>query len=127
MQLYNSYQQGGAAITKLRALLATPPTVEERADAVALGPIRGAITLDGVTFGYDSSRPVLRDIDLDIEPGETVALVGETGAGKSTIARLLTRFHDPDEGGVRIDGHDLRDVSLKSMRSQLGVRPARCR
>ena len=121
VQLYNSYQQGGAAITKLRALLATPPTVEERADAVALGPIRGAITLDGVTFGYDSSRPVLKDIDLDIEPGETVALVGETGAGKSTIARLLTRFHDPDEGAVRIDGHDLRDVSLKSMRSQLGV------
>jgi ATP-binding cassette subfamily B protein len=121
VQLFNSYQQGGAAITKLRDLLARAPTVEERADAVALGPIRGSISLEGVTFGYDPSRPVLTDINLEIDAGETVAFVGETGAGKSTIARLLTRFHDPDEGTVRIDGHDLRDLRLTSMRSQLGV------
>jgi ATP-binding cassette subfamily B protein len=121
VQLYNSYQQGGAAISKLRELLATSPTVQERPDSIELGPVRGAVSLVGVTFGYDPAHPVLRDISIEIEPGETVAFVGETGAGKSTIARLLTRFHDPDQGVVRIDGHDLRDVRLASLRSQLGV------
>jgi ATP-binding cassette subfamily B protein len=123
VQLYNSYQQGGAAIVKLRELLGTRPGVEERPDAAPLGPIRGSIALESVTFGYDADRPVLHDVSLEIEPGETVALVGETGAGKSTIAQLLARFHDPDRGVVRIDGHDLRDVQLTSLRSQLGVVP----
>ena len=121
VQLYNSYQRGGAAIAKLRVLLATPPSVEEKPDAIVLPPVDGHISLVGVTFGYDPGRPVLEGIDLAIEAGETVALVGETGAGKSTIARLLTRFHDPNDGCVRIDGHDLRDVTITSMRSQLGV------
>ncbi len=123
VQLYNSYQQGGAAIVKLRELLATEPSVVQRPDAVELPPIDGEIELRDVTFSYVEGRPVLRDVDLRIAPGETVAFVGETGAGKSTVARLLTRFHDPDSGTVTIDGHDLRDVTIESLRSQLGVVP----
>jgi len=123
VQLYNSYQQGGAAIVKLRELLSTEPAVVQADDAIDLPPITGAIEFRGVTFSYQPGRPVLHDVDLRIEPGETVAFVGETGAGKSTIARLLTRFHDPDEGAITIDGHDLRSVTLTSLRSQLGVVP----
>jgi len=123
VQLYNSYQQGGAAIVKLRELLGTEPSVVQKPDASDLPPIRGEIILDDVTFSYLEDRPVLRNIDLRIAPGETVAFVGETGAGKSTVARLLTRFHDPDSGTVTIDGHNLRDVKLESLRSQLGVVP----
>lgn len=123
VQLYNSYQQGGAAIVKLRALLATEPSVAQKNEAIELPPIEGAIELTNVTFGYVPGRPVLQQVNLSIAPGETVAFVGETGAGKSTVARLLTRFHDPDEGTVTIDGHNLRDVTLHSLRSQLGVVP----
>ena len=76
-----------------------------------------------MTFGYDPAAPVLRDIELTIEPGETIALVGQTGAGKSTIAKLITRFYDPTEGRILIDGHDLRDVTIDSLRRQLGNVP----
>jgi len=123
VQLYNSYQQGGAAIVKLRDLLGTEPSVPQAVDAITLPPIDGSIALRNVSFSYESDRPVLHNISLDIAAGETVAFVGVTGSGKSTIARLLTRFFDPDEGQITIDGHDLRDVSLASLRSQLGVVP----
>jgi ATP-binding cassette, subfamily B, bacterial len=123
VQLYNTYQSGQAAIAKLADLLATRPSVEETADAYALPPIDGEIRLENVTFGYDPDRPVLRDVDLTIAPGETFALVGQTGAGKSTIAKLVTRFYDPTAGRVFVDGHDLRDVTLTSLRRQLGVVP----
>jgi len=123
VQLYNSYQQGGAAIVKLRELLGTEPSIVEKPDAIDLPPIQGALELDRVTFSYEPGRPVLHDVSLTIAPGETVAFVGETGSGKSTIAKLLTRFYDPDQGSVRIDGHDLRDVSIASLRRQLGVVP----
>ncbi len=123
VQLYNSYQQGGAAIIKLRELLGTEPAVVQAPYAADLPPIEGAIELNDVTFSYEPDRPVLHEVSLRIEPGETVAFVGETGAGKSTIARLLTRFHDPDSGTLTIDGHDLREVTLTSLRSQLGVVP----
>jgi ATP-binding cassette subfamily B protein len=76
-----------------------------------------------VTFGYDPAVPVLRDVDLVIHPGETVAVVGPTGAGKSTIAKLVNRFYDPQRGRVTIDGHDVRDVTLESLRRQIGVVP----
>ena len=123
VQLYNSYQQGGAAIVKLRELLSTEPSIAEKPDAIQLPPIEGALELDEVTFSYEEGRPVLHDVSLAIAPGETVAFVGETGSGKSTIAKLLTRFYDPDQGSVRIDGHDLREVSIASLRRQLGVVP----
>ena len=123
VQLYNSYQQGGAAIDKLRELFMTEPTVKERPGATELPQIRGDIAFDGVCFAYGSNRQVLHCVDLHVSSGETIALVGETGAGKSTIARLIARLYDPTEGSVRIDGHDLRDVTLTSLRSQIGVVP----
>ena len=123
VQLYNQYQQGSAAVVKLRELLAREPSVPEQSDAIELPPIRGAICLEGVTFGYDPDHLVLRDVDLELAPGEVLAVVGPTGAGKSTIAKLITRFYDPTFGNVTIDGHDLRDVTIDSLRGQLGVVP----
>ena len=124
VQLYNQYQQGGAAVEKLRELLATEPSVPEADDAVDLPPILGAIELDGVDFAYGpDTAPVLHGVDLRIAPGEVIAVVGPTGAGKSTIAKLVTRYYDPSAGAVRIDGHDLRTVTLASLRRQLGVVP----
>ena len=123
VQLYNTYQSGQAAVAKLRELFATTPSVAESADAVVLPPISGEIRLEGVAFGYEPGRPVLRNVDLTIGAGETFAFVGPTGAGKSTVAKLVTRFYDPDEGRVLVDGYDLRDVTIESLRRQLGVVP----
>ncbi|KAA0236294.1 MAG: Multidrug efflux ATP-binding/permease protein [Acidimicrobiales bacterium] len=123
VQLYNSYQQGQAAVAKLRDLLGTHPTVFEKPGALELPAIRGEIAFCAVSFGYQPGRPVLRDVDLRIAEGETFALVGPTGAGKSTIAKLVTRFYDPDSGAVLIDGHDLKDLTLHSLRHQLGIVP----
>jgi ATP-binding cassette subfamily B protein len=123
VQLYNQYQSGRAAIVKLNGLLASDPAVVESADAVELPPIEGELVLEGVSFGYDPAVPVLHDVDLRIAAGESVSFVGPTGAGKSTIAKLVTRFYDPTDGRVLIDGHDLRDVTIASLRRQLGVVP----
>ena len=123
VQLYTTYQSGQAAVDKLQELLATEPSVPERPDAVDLPPIAGHVVLDHVSFGYTTGQAVLHDVTLDIAPGETFALVGATGAGKSTIAKLVTRFYDPTEGTVSIDGLDLREVTLESLRRQLGVVP----
>ncbi len=123
VQQYNLYQQGQAAIVKLNELLSTHPSVEEAEDAAPLPPIEGDVELVGVSFGYDPAVPVLRDVDLHIRAGETMSFVGPTGAGKSTIAKLVTRFYDPTAGSVRIDGFDLRDVTIESLRRQLGVVP----
>jgi len=123
VQLYTSSQQGRAAIFKLRDLLATPPGVAERPGAQRMAPVTGEIVFENVTFGYIPNRPVLRGVNLRIAPGETVACVGPTGAGKSTLAKLVTRFYDPDAGRILIDGHDLRDVTLASLRRQIGVVP----
>ncbi|MEA3020442.1 MAG: ATP-binding cassette, subfamily bacterial [Actinomycetota bacterium] len=123
VQLYNTYQQGRAALRKLGDVLLTQPDVLESPDAHDLPTIAGEITLEHVTFGYDPRQPVLRDVSLVIAPGETLAVVGETGAGKSTIAKLVTRFYDATEGRVLIDGHDLKDVTFESLRRQIGVVP----
>jgi ATP-binding cassette subfamily B protein len=123
VQLYNTFQQGQAAVTKLRELLATDPTVAESPTAYELPLTQGSINLEAVTFGYAAALPVLTDIDIRVAAGETVAFVGATGAGKSTIAKLVTRFYDPASGRVLIDGHDLRDVTLTSLRRQLGLVP----
>jgi ATP-binding cassette subfamily B protein len=123
VQQYNTYQQGQASVFKLRALLATEPSVLEDPEGVELPLIEVAITFEHVTFGYDPTTPVIEDIDLRIHPGETVAFVGPTGAGKSTMAKLVTRFYDPTAGRVLIDGYDLAHVTLESLRRQLGVVP----
>ena len=123
VQLYDTYQKGQSSVTKLRELLGTEPSVPESPRAVELPPVRGEIRFEDVTFAYAPGRPVLVDVDLTIAAGETFALVGATGAGKSTLAKLVTRFHDPAQGRVLLDGHDLRDVTLTSLRRQLGVVP----
>jgi len=123
VQQYNSFQQSQASIVKLRTLFDTEPSVLEAPEASELPLIEGEIVFDHLTFGYDPETPVVVDVDLRIAPSETVAFVGPTGAGKSTLAKLITRFYDPTDGAVRIDGHDLRGVTLRSLRSQLGVVP----
>jgi ATP-binding cassette subfamily B protein len=123
VQLYNTYQQGQSSVAKLRELLAVEPSVAEAPGAYDLPPISGEVVFDDVSFGYDPAAPVLHDVDLRVASGETVCFVGQTGAGKSTIAKLITRFYDPTTGRVLIDGHDLRDVTIESLRRQLGVVP----
>ena len=123
VQLYTTFQSGQAAVRKLRELLATQPSVLEKPDARALPKVHGQIELSHVRFGYDGERPVLEDLSLSIAPGEMLAVVGPTGAGKSTLAKLVSRLYDPQAGVVTIDGHDLREVTLHSLRTQLCVVP----
>ncbi|HJR25868.1 MAG TPA: ABC transporter ATP-binding protein, partial [Acidimicrobiales bacterium] len=123
VQLYNTYQQGQASIRKLRDLFAEAPTVAQRPGALDLPVLAGEVRLEGVTFEYDPGRPVLHHVDLTIPAGETFAFVGETGAGKSTIAKLVNRLYDPTEGRVLLDGVDIRDVTLASVRRQVGTVP----
>ncbi|HET8978411.1 MAG TPA: ABC transporter ATP-binding protein [Solirubrobacteraceae bacterium] len=125
-QLYTTYQSGMAALDKIFGLLDERPEILDAPDAEPLPPIRGEISFDDVSFQYgakDDDQWALRDINLVIEPGQTVALVGETGAGKSTFAKLVARFYDPTEGRVLVDGHDLRDITAHSLRSQMGMVP----
>jgi ATP-binding cassette subfamily B protein len=125
-QLYTTYQSGMAALDKIFGLLAEEPEIADAAGAAALPRIDGELQFDHVSFRYgaeESSPWALHDLDLTITPGETVALVGETGAGKSTFAKLVARFYDPTEGAIRVDGHDLRSVTAHSLRSQMGMVP----
>jgi ABC-type multidrug transport system fused ATPase/permease subunit len=121
-QFYTTYQAGMAALDKIFELLDEEPDLRDRPGAVQLERLRGEIDFDGVTFSYGSGI-ALADVDLHVPPGQTVALVGETGAGKSTFAKLVARFYDPTEGRVLVDGHDLRDVAVHSLRSQMGIVP----
>jgi len=116
-------QQGRSSIIRLRELVETPPSVDEVENAIVLPTIEGRITFEDVSFGYLPGKLVLHDINLEIAPGESVAFVGPTGAGKSTMAKLANRFYDPTEGRVLVDGIDIRSVTLRSLRSQLGVVP----
>jgi ATP-binding cassette subfamily B protein len=125
-QLYTTYQSGMAALDKIFELLDEEPELRDRPDAVELARLRGELRFEGVSFRYgtdDDGAWALRDVDLHVPPGQTVALVGETGAGKSTLAKLVARFYDPTEGRVTVDGHDLRDVAARSLRSQMGIVP----
>jgi ABC-type multidrug transport system fused ATPase/permease subunit len=122
-QLYTTYQAGMAALDKIFDLLDEEPDVTDAPDAIELPRVRGQIRFDHVTFSYGDGDPALADVDLTVAPGQTVALVGATGAGKSTLAKLVARFYDPSEGAVLIDGHDLRGVTERSLRSQLGTVP----
>jgi ABC-type multidrug transport system fused ATPase/permease subunit len=122
-QLYTTYQAGMAALDKIFELLDEEPDIVDRPDSVELPRVRGEIDFEDVSFSYDGEQPALSDVSLHIPPGQTVALVGATGAGKSTLAKLVARFYDPDGGRVLVDGHDLRDVTERSLRSQLGIVP----
>ena len=127
-QLYTTYQSGMAALDKIFDLLDEQPDLADAPDATPLPQVRGEIRFDDVSFRYgsnadDDAAYALRDVDLVIPPGQTVALVGETGAGKSTFAKLVARFYDPTGGGVLVDGHDLRTITAHSLRSQMGIVP----
>jgi ATP-binding cassette, subfamily B, bacterial len=115
-QFYNVFQAAGAALEKIAGVVEEVPTVPEPASPVALGSVRGAVALDGVTFAYRDDRPVLHDVSVDIPAGQIVALVGQTGAGKTTIARLVSRFYDPTTGRVTLDGVDLRSIAVTDLR-----------
>ena len=123
VQQYNALQQGRSSISRLRELLDIAPNVDEIDHAATMPTIEGRITFEHVSFGYDPDQLVLHDVNLEIAPGESVAFVGPTGAGKSTMAKLANRFYDPTEGRVLLDGVDIKTVTLRSLRSQLGVVP----
>jgi ATP-binding cassette subfamily B protein len=122
-QLYNTFLAAVAALDKIMDVTDETPEVLDRPDARDLGHIDGHVRFEGVRFAYGRGAEVLHGIDLDVPAGTTVALVGHTGAGKSTIAKLLARFYDPVEGRITVDGVDLRDVTQVSLRRQLGVVP----
>jgi ATP-binding cassette subfamily B protein len=113
-----------AALDKIFELLDEEPDLSDRPDALELDRVRGDIAFEGVTFSYGTGgNDALTAIDLHVPPGQTVALVGATGAGKSTFAKLVARFYDPTEGRILVDGHDLRDVASRSLRRQMGIVP----
>jgi ATP-binding cassette subfamily B protein len=121
-QLLNTLQSAAAALFKLYGLLDTPVDVPERPGAVDL-PADATVRLEGVAFAYAGGGPVLSDVDLEIPPGQRLALVGPTGAGKSTLAKLIARFYDPTEGRVTFGGVDLRDATVRSLRDRIVVVP----
>jgi ATP-binding cassette, subfamily B, bacterial len=114
-------QRAAASAERIYEILDAEPEVVDRPGAIDLVDPAGEVVLDDVTFRYGEAGPVLEHLDLRLEPGETVALVGRTGSGKSTVARLLPRFYDASEGVVRIDGHDVRDLTLTSLRGAIGL------
>jgi ABC-type multidrug transport system fused ATPase/permease subunit len=122
-QLYNTFLSATAALDRITSLLEEEPDTVDAEDARDLPPIRGHVRFEHVRFGYGDLPEVLHDFDLDVPAGTTVALVGHTGAGKSTIAKLLARFYDPRSGRITIDGTDLLEVTQRSLRNQLGIVP----
>jgi ABC-type multidrug transport system fused ATPase/permease subunit len=136
-QLYTTYQQGMAALDKIFDLLDTAPDMVDAPGAIDPGTLRGEIAMEGVWFSYSENAEhehagaedlpldqwALSDVDLHVPPGQTLALVGSTGAGKSTFAKLVARFYDPQRGSVSVDGHDLRSVQQRALRRQLGIVP----
>jgi ATP-binding cassette, subfamily B, multidrug efflux pump len=120
-QRYNTFQATMAASERIFNLLDTQPDLSDKPDAVGLPPAVGRVVFEDVVFAYNERETVLNGINLTAEPGQRIALVGETGAGKSTIIRLISRFFDVTGGRITIDGHDVRDVTRASLRSQLGI------
>jgi len=120
-QQYSQLQRAGVAAERIFQILEMPVEIVDKPGADELPQIRGEVEFRGVTFGYSRDLPMLHDLNLHIKAGQTVAIVGPTGAGKSTIAGLFARFYDVQEGAVLIDGHDVRDVTQRSLRSQIGV------
>lgn len=122
-KLSNTFTRATASAERIVDLLQTPPAIRDREGAKTVGQLDGAIAFHYVTFGYDSEHPVLHDISFKVRPGMMVALVGQTGAGKSSILHLIQRFYDPQIGQIRIDGRDIRDYTVASLRQQIALVP----
>ncbi|MFC4306998.1 ABC transporter ATP-binding protein [Cohnella boryungensis] len=116
-----TYPKGIAGFKRFLELLETEPDVADAPNAQAVGHLRGDIAFRGVTFGYENKEKVLHHVDLNVRAGETVALVGPSGAGKTTLCSLLPRFYDVDDGAISIDGIDIREMTLESLRSNIGI------
>jgi ABC-type multidrug transport system fused ATPase/permease subunit len=116
----NAIAQAAVGVDRIRAILETDTIIPEKADAIDAPPVQGEIVFEHVAFAYDVANPVLQDVSFTIKPGQLVGIVGPTGSGKSTVVSLLPRFYDPIKGTVKIDGHDVRDLKLKSLREQIG-------
>jgi ABC-type multidrug transport system fused ATPase/permease subunit len=119
-QFYNQLQAATAAAEKVFELLDEPVTIKEAPEPVALSHVRGEVEFRDVVFSY-GREPVLEDVSFHADPGEMIAMVGHTGAGKTTIASLLSRFYDPVEGSILLDGYDLRELSFKTLRNSIGL------
>ena len=118
---YNQLVTNIAGAERIFEILDTPPAIADGAEVTEMPPIQGEVTFGHVTFSYDDKVKVLDDVNFRIRPGETIALVGPTGAGKSTIVNLISRFYDVQEGVVAVDGHDVKKVSIESLRRQMGI------
>lgn len=119
--IWTSIQSAFAAAERVFNIIDTPIDIKDSPDSEPMGPIKGEIVYDHMSFGYEKDRPVLRDIDLTIKPNTTVAFVGPTGVGKTTMINLLYRFYDPVEGRILIDGKDLKTIRVESLRTQMGI------
>lgn len=117
---YSSMQSSAAAAKRVFTVLDTEPRVKDASDALVLPPVKGQVEFKDVHFAYEEGKPILRGIDLTVEPGEVVAIVGPNGAGKTSFVNLLPRFYDPTSGSISIDGHDLKTITLGSLRTQVG-------
>ncbi|EGO5180498.1 ABC transporter ATP-binding protein [Enterococcus faecalis] len=118
---YNSLITATAYLERIFETMDVVPEIQDAPHAIALPPIKGTVDFQHVYFRYEEGKNILTDVSFHIEPGQTIALVGPTGAGKTTIINLLSRFYDVNEGAVKIDGYDVRDVTLRSLRKQMGV------
>ena len=118
---YNSLLSAMASMERIFEIMDTPSDIQDQEGAKPIPPIQGNVTFDHVTFSYDNEKIILKDVSFDIPAGQTIALVGPTGAGKSTVVNLISRFYDVNEGRVLIDGHDIRDIQLFSLRKQMSV------
>lgn len=121
--IYSQIREAIGAASRIFEIMEMPFEPEQSEDAEEMPPIKGKVTFQNVSFGYDENELVLRDINLDVEPSEVIALVGPSGVGKTTMVNLIPRFFDPDSGRIEIDGHPIMDVTLQSLRSQLGLVP----
>lgn len=122
-RIYGKIQKAMAAIDRIFAVLDLPETVNDKPDAIVLPKVQGRVKVEGVTFSYDGVHNALEDVTFDVAPGQMIAFVGPSGAGKSTIANLIPRFYDVSAGSITIDDHDIRDVTVHSLREQIGIVP----
>ena len=119
--LYNTFINAVAYLERIFEMIDEPVLVDDAPDATELPPIKGDVTFDDVTFSYDGSINVLEHFNLDVKAGESIALVGPTGAGKTTVVNLISRFYNINSGRVLVDGHDISKVTLHSLRAQMGI------